>query len=513
MTDNIKNILEDLYIIDDKLRQYEKQLIPIVKELLAAKPQLVADKEWQENLRGQLWERLQNKQSGYSVGYRFGWQKMFYGLGGLALLILLVVPWYGSNQSVILEEWTAQPQFTALNAKAFGSFVSNVDLSADGRGSAAESDNNSVAPAGYGGGGGDMAQPMMVEGKMIMPREINKYNFVYEGEALDLSAPMVKVLRRVKGDQVAQQLAGWLASVKFENLDLSSFKQTKVQQLTLVEDRPFGYSMNLDFINGNVYIGQYWEQWQEASVCQDDACWQARRLHEEDVPADDVLIGLANSWLAQRNIDMSAYGQPSVENEWRRFYLLTDNKADYYIPEVISVIYPLQLEGKTVYDQGGNVYGLRVPINIINNKVAGVSGLSTQQYESSDYPAITDSEAVLQLAARGGMQHYYYPDNATTVDVKLGTPYVGYVQYWNYQNNISEEFYVPALIFPITEIPDDINFYQKKVVVPLAQDMFDRFASYPKDEPPVRIMEMGSADDIEALSPADLPVAEETIIE
>ena len=90
----------------------------------------------------------------------------------------------------------------------------------------------------------------------------------------------------------------------------------------------------------------------------------------------------------------------------------------------------------------------------------------------------TDVDRILALAGQGGT---YYPvsenNNYKIVEIKIGTPHIAYVQTWIFEDNTNSQLLVPALIFPIINIPDEVQyFYKENVVVPLAKDIVSQRA-------------------------------------
>jgi hypothetical protein len=160
-------------------------------------------------------------------------------------------------------------------------------------------------------------------------------------------------------------------------------------------------------------------------------------------------------------------------------------KEGYYIPDTVSVVYPLKVQDKAVYDDGGNKAGLHVNVNIRLMRVAGIWDFNAQKYQSSAYAAETDVKKILGFAERGGVYGYYDASTAKIVDVELGTPEIAYLKYWNYRNGTSDELLVPSLVFPIVKMPDDPNFYRKSVIIPLAKELLDA-----QNGGPVNIMPM-----------------------
>ena len=121
-----------------------------------------------------------------------------------------------------------------------------------------------------------------------------------------------------------------------------------------------------------------------------------------------------DKFLNDRGISLEHYSKPQVDNYWRVDYEKTEDKSNYYIPESLNVIYPLLVNGESVYDQSGNLDGLRVSVNLLQNTVSGVNNLTSFRYETSDYNLETQSDKILNLAQSGGYSYSnYYGETQT----------------------------------------------------------------------------------------------------
>jgi hypothetical protein len=230
-------------------------------------------------------------------------------------------------------------------------------------------------------------------------------------------------------------------------------------------------------IDLNLYEGtlSMYENWQR--MMQADYVAQPR-LGESDIPADDKIIASANEFLARYGIDLKNYGTPRVSQSWKMGYAGV-RAEDIWIPDVMTVQYPLVFGGKETWEQGGyDRAGFMVNINIRTMKAAGLYGLETQNYQSSNYAAETDKARIMKFALQGDLwPQGIYPDESfqvKEVEVRLGTPRIEYMRYWRYADNQNDELFVPAMVFPIIEkIPADDSLYKDAVVIPLVKEILD----------------------------------------
>lgn len=300
------------------------------------------------------------------------------------------------------------------------------------------------------------------------------YRYVYNGTALSLTGGQVNVLKREPGNTSPSSL---LSGASFGLVDLESFGQTKVQSAVFTDEQPFGYTISVDYTQGTVNIGEYWQGWYTAAAAREK---ETTERSAYDVPADSELIAIANAFFADHGISTAAYEEPVVqENSGVAIPLRAEVSSSdvatsplYYYGDTIAVVYPLSINGTTVVTQSGDAAGMWVNINIAEKKVASVTNLTTLTYTSSAYDAVTDEQKVLDAIAAYSYVPEEVPEGSTVVDIELGTPTTQYVQMYTYkeETGMSEEVLVPALVFPITP-PDGATWYQKALVFPLAEDL------------------------------------------
>lgn len=468
MNENIKNILEDIYSIDDSLRKHEKDLIKIIKTLLAAKPQAKYDEAFRQELRAELLDKfaeLEEKQNkGFLKINSKVMNKLPYALGGLILGMLVLLPFVSQNNilpgskqiNIGLESEIAK----LSTNNAFGRLSSDSDASLAARNASTEQ------ATGFGGGGGASTASFDKAVSSIIPVPI-QYSYVYDGEELSLDNELLPVLKKIKGTEAQKSLAKILQNADFENIQMTSFSNSHLRNFQISEEEEYGYTLYVDLYEGMMSIMENWERWPQPEVMQ--------TLSPNQVPDDQTLINIANKFLQEKKIDVSQYGEAYVDNNWKMYY---DQRLaeglDYYIPDSIGVIYPQMVDGKMVYDEWGTPYGMNVTVNIRYKKVSSVYNISTQKYQSSDYDMETDVSKIIKLAEQGGSYAYYQDENAQNFEIKLGTPTYSYVQIWQHDGRTSNQLFVPALIFPVTEKPDNEYFFKENVVVPLAKDMVEQ---------------------------------------
>lgn len=492
MNEQIDEIYRNLINFDPGFKENETAVKAAIAKLLAAKPDTRFDPAFAERLRAELSGRIRSIRAEVAVPAASLFSRQwFYALAGAAAVIVLILPAYfifGPQGNAPLSLDTSREVgrigsgsgITKLAAGAFGSL--SVQSQADG-----------AATLGRGGGGGGggtataapLAESAGQDAKMIMPPiDSVTWKYIYKGEALDLSGSTVDVWRRVKAGAGASELGRLISNLDYDVFALNKLQSAAISNVTINEDRDFGFSVNLNLLDNQVDLYanyQKWPQiWAECNTMAPEAsqaCFESKRLKYEEIPADSELVAIANAFIREYGLNIANYGEPTVQDFWRQEYLRADDKRLVYIPDSVTVVYPLKLNDETVVDEGGNPTGLYISIDVRQRKVSGVNSIIAPRFESSSYAAITDQAAVMKVVERGGLYPDYFPEGAArTVELELGTPERKLMRYWRFDQvqGTSEELYIPALVFPIVKGTDEVPYLGKKyVVVPLVQEFVD----------------------------------------
>lgn len=508
----IQTIIQELYALDPSLRDHEHELANVIRRLVAARPTPPLDKRFVRALRNELQGKaisMNKKPSKTAVTKSpFLLQPFLLAGGGVmvGLVLAVVALWQPGGISTVTSRKSADGikavfgvTIDRLASNAFGEI--NIQDTGDAKAVTPQEAASSLA-VGYGGGGAGIPPSAPVaqgenavsaDARMIAPPGyMTNYVYTYKGPELSVEEGSMDVLKQVVESISTGNLASIIQGMNFGLTDLSTFPGMTVQDISLAQQQPFGYLLNISPTRGTIYISQNWEQWQSLqSNCKDEKCWEAQRLTERDLPSDQELIRIANAFLDEHRIDRSAYGEPEVRQDWRRYLTF----AEAYVPDVQQVLYPLEIDGTPVYDSSGNKTGLWVNVNIRANRVSDVSNLRALRYQASSYETETDIDALLKQAEAGGLYGYQYPEAEKTVELELGEPTIAYVQIYQYSNDGSQELQVPAYVFPVLNLPEE-GGTRERVIVPLVKGVI-------QEEPIVRPLPM----------PVDEPVIPERVPE
>ena len=485
MNDKIKIILTDLYELDPTLKNQEPELIRIVEKFLASRPDSQLDENFYQELRAELLSKARAMESERKITTNW-WQKLFntrwsYAVAGAILTLIIVIPITTNKQGT---KWLSTEtkfgwQLETIVDQGFGSLINNnatdkqaiADLAP-----MASQDNLSFAKAtGLGGGGGMMNR---AESTIMPPWQSIDYKYVYQGGELLQDKEQLAVLRRKTDLSNNGQLTGVLNSLNLGLLDLKTFNNLSLDNIALVSKGDYGYYFNINLNQGTITINQNWETW-PMNKCRDEKCNEAYRINDlSEMPNDETLIEIANKFLKDHKISTDKYGMSEVINDWQMAYEKTTDQAMAYLPDALTVVYPLIINGLNVYESsGGNKYGITVIVNTKLKRVVTVSEISALKFEASNYAAETDTDKILKLAKEGGLpRQFYYQGEASEIkEIILGQGELAYVRYFRYRDGKNEELLVPAMIFPVTKVPDELLYTQQYITVPLIEEIINEF--------------------------------------
>ncbi|RJQ36410.1 hypothetical protein C4552_03930 [Candidatus Parcubacteria bacterium] len=497
MNKSIDQILAELYEIDPTLRAEEDRIKIIIREFSLMKPDTKLDTAFVTRLRAELKKRPLPMRSAAPNGGSFAiWRlaslelrRSGFAYGALALVIVALagvtyLDYGGSGgQSGVL----------ALNieeagARAFGDLVgasatpkgsdtgSGQELGAD---ATAPSDASPAPMMAFGMGGDGALAPSTIEGRSqsggggtagmtIAPWPYTPWEYRYAGDAFETPADG-SVYKRIKSSRSAADLVPALRRMNFD-IALDTFSALTVRNLEVVENRDYGYAINVNVPEGMITINADWERWHREGK-------EYQPLAESEVPASETLISIADAFLSEHRIDTSHYGAPVVDDGWRWYPqpLLEDGtRPARYIPDMISVIYPLKIGDLEVYEEGGMPYGIVVTVDARERKAMNVGNINTLDFQKSSYALEQNVERLKEFALRGGLYGGMLPaENGNAETVALGTPEFVLMRFWRYTNFRGEELLIPALRFEAAKAPQNA-WAPRAVMVPLVKEILDQ---------------------------------------
>lgn len=333
-----------------------------------------------------------------------------------------------------------------------------------------------------------LAAPQGGEGAptILPPPYYDAYRFKYVGGDLPKVADSQPVYKRLKPETTESLAAKIIRIFSFGLIDLTKFSNTKLQSISFLEDKDYGYNVNVDLAYGNVSMYQNWERWpQPAYDCYSYDCPGPEPIKIGDVPSDEEVFSAVEQFIDNYSISREGYGKPEVVeySNWRVLYDQSPDKDNFFIPDTIQVVYPMVLDGRKVMDESGNPTGMNITYNIRERKVVGMYDLMTKKFEKSRYEAETDKNRLLKVAENGGFRNYSYYEGAQNIaTLELDTPTIQTYRIWYSADPMSqgEDLYVPVMVFPIKNW-DQSLYWKQNIIVPIVKSILD---TEDKNNPP-----------------------------
>ncbi len=452
MKHDVSDILKDLYDLEPGFRMHEKQLKTVIGDLIDHKPKAHLDEQFVARLRKDLvhgkskisilspylsstlssitsTSKSATKYAKKYTGVVFGSQ-LYTSIASALLAIILVAPltYFIARQGTesptdgIVKDTTTglslKQQISSKGTNAFGTLAYIAPAAQD---TAASASIRSSAPQAF---------AVQSNAKVSAPTKTNA-EYTYTGDSLTLTSKQGKVFKRLQGGDAANQLSDFLKNAHFNLVNPKSFSKLSVENIQLAEGTSSGYSLGINLKQGIITITA-------------NTSGTATNTKTKTPVLDDVaLITITDGFIKNHDIDVSTYGKPVVESA-----------------ESHTVLYPLVLDGKQVFDESGALYGMHVHVDPHAKTVSMIDNLTSQVYESSLYDLETDSAKVLAVATSSNGKKSKNTVNLTTPEHVLMLYTSG-----------GTELYVPALLFPVSVKKGEAP---KHVIIPLVKDALDK---------------------------------------
>lgn len=480
--EKIQDILRDLYALDPEFEKHERKLTTLITQLLASKPEVTVDAAFANTLRRKLaaqttlMENSKTEQKG-------SWaRRLNYALGSLALVAIICTTVLYKNNGLPQSFESALSMVdkgTTITSTTPGAFGSLANMSAGGKGGGGDAANSSEMAA--------APQAAPIDTKIAAPGTlptIVEYTYEYAGEKLKLTETELSVYKRSQNNYPELQKS-LLSRLNLKSFGFSNFTNPQMENLTFHDDKEFGYTATIDFMNGSLSLNQNWYRWpNDYLTCSyNPECikqhYSSTTINEQEV------LDIANDFFKEQGISLKEYGAPEIQSDWAQIQksLATDPSS---VPPYVSVVYPRKINGETVRDEGGNPNGVVVNVSLWQKRVGGVYDYGSLRLEESKYQAETDFDRIVRTATSNSYTGPNEP-NTKKVTVTLGTPTKGLIRSWLQKPNeqIGNEVYSPALLFPVMSSDTAETYYSKYVVVPLVKEILDSR----NQQPPIDIME------------------------
>jgi hypothetical protein len=204
-----------------------------------------------------------------------------------------------------------------------------------------------------GGGGDAISSKMMAPDTMMYPPiDMPLYTYSYKGE-IKIPDEILSVYKKTHIPFTRTDTASIARNLSLSDINMAAFQKLGISNITLTEDVEYGYMLTLDFINGTLNMYQNYLKWPQP-VCDANGCNQGPKLTENDIPADAEIIQASRDFINKYAVDISQYGAPVVDKTWRLWYARSAEMGqEQIVPDMYTVTYPIMLDGKPVYQEGG----------------------------------------------------------------------------------------------------------------------------------------------------------------
>lgn len=426
---------------------------------------ITPDETFRASLRFKLVERLTNPKANFMQNV-FSKKLIFSLTGAVAVLVIALVTF--QNMVPGTTRVAARQGFGALPNVTGGGF--------GGGGMGGDAAALSARPQSGGGGSAPaVSEEAKVADLSIMPAPDYLppiVTYVWEGEAPELPAEMM-VLRDRPLD-LGRSVIGTMA---------------KLTGVGALSNASSGFLQNISFSLPNLSYTFNVDQSGRYSMWSTQPYGEYRQPKQEDIPADEELINIADAFLNQMGIDRSKYGEPFVDKTWREYALLNSAEgriAPEWVPAQVTVSYPENINDLPVLNWSGNPDGaISVNIDIFKKSVMGMNGRWQTNKDESLYPTKTKDEIKAEVL-KGGVNPWWgsYPLSLTPeqearrpkVTITLNNDVnLGYLQQFKYDASQSQTFWLPVITLKGNLTDQFGNKQIYSMIVPVIQgDFFEQ---------------------------------------
>lgn len=477
MNSKINEILTELYDLDSSLKGKETDLIKIIEKMLKSKPNIKIDEDFKANLKKQILEKITYKQENiFSIKDSFKYLWIFLSW---AIAFSLIFSFYPgilsidknddlldlSGDSNLALNFSFVPEVKHISDNAFWELSFNKQIS------------SWIWWAWVWWWWITTVESSTLSTKIRVDWDYIPKVYTYslkDWEKLpEIPDSMLVYKKENKDMQVKSSILKDI--FKTDIVDLSKFRDLWLSNLNLYENIDKWYQINISLREWIVNIYRNYSSWMRALDDSQD------KLTIDNVPDDKKIVEIVWDFASKYSVDLSNYSGVLVDSSWKTYYENSDNKSDYYIPEILSVSYQLDLDWKSVYESNWYPYWLNASVNIRDMQVNSFWPINTYDLIWSNYELITENDRILEELKKW---NYYYnsnygiDSNFDEVKVEVWDAKIVYIReyIYNSENNVSEEYFVPWLLFKVFTETDSSNmiFPWNYVSIPLVWDFLEK---------------------------------------
>lgn len=450
----VKDLLEELYILEPTLRKQEKQLTKFVTLMVSNIPKSEMNIEFKKELRKQILSKIHSKKEiKFSLFF-----PIFASISVFLFLSIFSWNYFQNMSSNHTQLWriSFMPDIKRVWSNAFGTNIKKASLSAPVR-------------------GWNYAMWIWPTAKMAndtttVAYEHITYQYSYTGVLPAMSSGQLLVYKRESVPFTNQDTVSFIGNLNIDGINTKEFQNAGLSSINISEDREFGYNIWIDFTAWTVNFYQNYPKWPQQK-CDTNGCEPLPKLTEKDIPSSESLIVTTDAFISKYGINREMYGTPQVNSSWRTEYMKQVREgSEWIIPEVYTVTYPIVLDSKNLYEESGEYKWLIFGIDIRTKKVISLTGLEKYTLKSSLYPPISRESRDKMIAS--WWRYTEWDANTETwkvVQLILGDPIIGYMRInGEWKDGISNDFFVPAYIFNVMNKPKD-SYISDTVMIPMVE--------------------------------------------
>jgi hypothetical protein len=426
---DISQILEELYALDPSLKEHGPALQRLLPQIVAAKPSVVVNEEFRNELRAKLAEAAHQPQP---TGLR---ATVFHPRSlALAMLVVLVVGGALAYQNFRPGGAQNGVLIVARGDQAFGSLSGLVagTLATERNASDALGSGEAVSSMPRSGGMGASDEVSIMPYPDVAPE---MFTYKVRGTVPVPSQASMPVFMRA----VERMYVGTLSS--FGLIDTRGLRNPFYEMISLrTED---GYTISIDASTGSVSFYAF-EGHGGVAVTRPATKELIGSAERPAAIPESEAISIANAFVKKYGISTAGYKAPAAYVQaW----------DDFEGRMTTEIVYQLELNGIPVFATDGMPEGIRVSINNQSKRVQSAM-IRANRFESSSYKLSQDSNAI-KAAAESTMQSYYFGENsnATTTELELHSPELVYMAVMKWESDKALELFVPAYRFKVENVP------------------------------------------------------------
>lgn len=310
------------------------------------------------------------------------------------------------------------------------------------------------------------------------------YKYIYSWKKIEIKESQLPVYKKVKIWFDDKDFINIIKNIDIGKLDMSKFTNLKMNNISVSEDREFWFDISINFKEWNMYFYKNFEKWPvncidmmklSSSSSYHQNCTNYK-ITISDIPDDTKLLEIVNDFIKQYSIDTKDFGQPVIDNYWKIWYENSTDKANYYLPDTINVIYPWIIDGNEIYEEFWQKKWLKIWVDVKNLKVNSLNSMEKMQFDVSNYDIDQNFENIIKVAEKWWRYWFTndsYSDSFKVVNLTLLEPEIKYIDYYTYKDYSSQEYLIPSYVFPVDKSNIRLDEYvPNTVIVPLTKDFY-----------------------------------------